>query len=52
LVGDNPFSLADSGGVGALWVRAIPGQFGRVKVKATHSTLGASFVEINVTAAG
>jgi beta-galactosidase len=52
LVGDNPFSLADSGGVGALWVRAIPGQFGRVRVKATHSTLGASFVEINVTAAG
>jgi beta-galactosidase len=52
LVGDNPFSLEDSGGVGALWVRTIPGQIGRIRVKGTHSSLSASLVEINVTAAG
>lgn len=48
LVGDNPFSLADSGGVGAVWVRTLPGRPGRITIKAVHSSLGAKSVEINV----
>ena len=50
LVGDNPFSLAASGGVGAVWVRTLPGQSGRIRIKATHSSLGAQSVEIAVKA--
>jgi len=48
LVGDNPFVLADSGGVGAVWVRTKPGATGRVRVTATHSTLGGKSVEIDI----
>jgi beta-galactosidase len=46
LVGDNPFSLADSGGVGALWVRTLPGGSGCIRVKAIHSSLGPGAIEI------
>jgi beta-galactosidase len=46
LVGDNPFALADSGGVGAVWVRSVPGRPGRISVKAVHSSLGAQVAEI------
>lgn len=46
LVGDNPFSLADSGGVGAVWMKAHPGSSGRITVKAIHSTMGAKSVAI------
>jgi beta-galactosidase len=46
LVGDNPFSLTESGGAGAIWVKACPGSSGRIAVKATHSTLGAKIVVI------
>jgi beta-galactosidase len=48
IVGNNPFSLADSGGVGAIWIRTIPKAHGKVRVVATHSALGAKTVEINV----
>jgi beta-galactosidase len=48
LVGDNPFSLADSGGVGAIWIRTLPRRSGRITVKAFHSFLGARVVEIDV----
>ena len=48
LVGDNPFSLADSGGVGAVWVRSIPGGHGRMRITATHSALGTKSLEIDV----
>ena len=48
VVGDNPFSLADSGGVGGVWVRTLARHPGRVTVKAAHSTLGAKSVAINV----
>jgi beta-galactosidase len=48
LVGDNPFSLTDSGGVGAIWVKSVPNRTGRIIVKATHSVLGAKAVAINV----
>ncbi|HEY3841501.1 MAG TPA: glycoside hydrolase family 2 TIM barrel-domain containing protein [Bryobacteraceae bacterium] len=48
LVGDNPFGLADSGGVGAVWVKSAPKSSGRIVVTATHSTLGKKSVEIRV----
>jgi len=48
LVGDNPFALADSGGVGALWVKTMPQRSGLIKVKGTHSSLGTKSVEIEV----
>ena len=40
IVGDNPFSLVDSGGVGAVWIRTLPRRSGRITVKAVHSFLG------------
>jgi len=48
IVGDNPFSLADSGGVGAIWIRTIPNRGGKIRLSAKHSTLGEKIVEINV----
>lgn len=48
LLGDNPFQLADSGGSGAVWIRTLPGRAGRVRVTATHSTLGSKSLEIRV----
>ena len=50
IVGDNPFQLAPSGGVGAVWIRTAPGGSGRVIVTATHSTLGKRTVGIRVVA--
>jgi beta-galactosidase len=46
LVGDNPFSLTESGGAGAVWVKARPESSGKFTVKATHPTLGAKVVVI------
>ena len=48
IVGDNPFPLADTGGVGAVWIRTVPGGAGRIRVTATHSSLGGKSVEIRV----
>ncbi len=48
IVGDNPFALADSGGVGAIWIKTIPNSSGQIIVKATHSSLGAKSVAIHV----
>lgn len=48
IVGDNPLSLTDTGGAAAVWVRTRKGQAGRVRVHATHSTLGEAHVEIVV----
>lgn len=52
IVGDNPFGLADSGGVGAVWIRTAPGRSGRITVKAAHSSLGTKSVEIKAVAPG
>jgi beta-galactosidase len=51
LVGDNPFSLPDSGGVGAVWIKSAPKGEGDVAVTATHSVLGQKMVVIKVKAA-
>jgi beta-galactosidase len=46
IVGDNPFELADSGGMGAVWIRTLPDRDGSIKVTATHSSLGKKTVRI------
>lgn len=48
IVGDNPFDLKQSGGVGAVWVKSIPGTGGLVTVSASHSSLGRVSAEILV----
>ena len=48
IVGDNPFSLADSGGAGAIWVRTIPSKVGVVRLQARHPSLGMKAVQIKV----
>jgi beta-galactosidase len=50
LVGDNSFSLTESGGAGAIWIKTHPESSGRIVVKATHATLGAKQVTIEVRA--
>jgi beta-galactosidase len=48
IVGDNPFSLADSGGAGAIWIKAAPTGSGQIIVKAAHSSLGEKSIAITV----
>lgn len=48
IVGDNPFQLAESGGVGAVWIRTLAKRSGRIVVTATHSSLGRKSVSITV----
>jgi beta-galactosidase len=50
LVGDNPFDFAGAGGVGAVWVRTLPGSAGRVSVRVTHPTLGPATAVMDVRA--
>jgi beta-galactosidase len=50
IVGDNPFPLADSGGVGAIWIRTVVNSSGQIGVTAKHSFLGSRSVEIDVEA--
>ncbi|HEX4748705.1 MAG TPA: hypothetical protein VH302_04105 [Bryobacteraceae bacterium] len=48
IVGDNPFDLTESGGGGAVWIKAKPGSRGRIRVFAHHVSLGSRSVEINI----
>ena len=48
IVGDNPFSLADSGGGGAVWIKTLAGVLGHIRVTASHSVLGKRSAEIAV----
>ena len=48
LVGDNPFSLTESGGAGAVWVKARPASSGEIILKAIHPVLGTKSVLIKV----
>jgi beta-galactosidase len=45
LIGDNPFDLAASGGVGAVWVRSVENRRGRIVLTASHA-LGKQTVAI------
>jgi hypothetical protein len=40
IAGDNPFHITGSGGMGAVWIRTNPRSAGRIRVTATHFTLG------------
>jgi beta-galactosidase len=48
IVGDNPFFLKDSGGVGSIWVKTLPGSSGEISIEAAHSSLGTKSVVINI----
>jgi beta-galactosidase len=48
LIGDNPFDFTSAGGVGAVWIRSLPGSPGTVTVTASHPTLGSAMVRIRV----
>ena len=50
LVGDSSFSLTESGGAGAVWIKASPTSSGRIALKASHSKLGSKSVVIQVQA--
>jgi beta-galactosidase len=48
LVGDSPLDFGATGGVGAVWVRSLPGSPGDVTVRATHPTLGEATAVVRV----
>ena len=48
LIGDAPFSLTETGGAAALWLRAKPGASGPITVTATDRRLGAQTLTVNV----
>jgi beta-galactosidase len=50
LVGDNPFAFGEYGGLGAVWVRSLPGQPGTITVTATHLELGQAQVQVQTQA--
>ena len=50
LVGDHPFDLAESGGVGAVWIKTLRGRAGWITVEATHSKLGRHSIRIQARA--
>ena len=50
IVGDNPFDLSDSGGVGAVWLKTQPDSSGLLIVEASHSSLGVKSVAVKVMA--
>lgn len=52
IVGDNPFPLEANGGAGAVYIRAVAGRVGTIRVTARHATLGAGSVEIRVRPQG
>lgn len=47
IVGDNPFSLDDTGGVGAVWIKSVPGNRGLITLNASHAALGSNSVSIS-----
>ncbi len=52
IIGDNPFRWDESGGVGAVWIKASPGGVGRIKVTASHIVLGKKSVKIGLRPVG
>lgn len=48
IAGDNPFSLAESGGVGAVWIKSVPDSVGEIRVAAKHPALGVETAVIKV----
>jgi beta-galactosidase len=50
LIGDRTFSLTESGGAGAVWVRSTPNARGVIAISITHPSLGTK--KVHVVAAG
>lgn len=50
IVGDNPFDLDATGGMGAVWIRTLPGKHGVIRVRAEHSYLKTT-PEVSIRAA-
>jgi beta-galactosidase len=48
LIGDNPFDFASAGGVGAVWIRSLPGSPGTVTITASHPSLGGAVARVRV----
>ena len=48
IIGDNPFELADTGGVGAVWIKTVPGRIGPINIEASHASLGKNSIDIQV----
>ncbi len=48
LIGDNPFSFATYGGVGAAFIRSQPGTSGSVSLTASHPTLGSATRQLQI----
>jgi beta-galactosidase len=51
IVGDNPFVWDDSGGAGAVWIKTVANQLGRIHVTATHARLGKQSIRIQAVKA-
>ena len=46
LLGDNPFAFGDYGGLGAVWIRSLPGQTGTITLAASQPELGQAQVQL------
>jgi beta-galactosidase len=46
LIGDNPFAFGAYGGLGAVWIRSLPGQPGIITLSASHPELGLAEVKV------
>ena len=46
LVGDNPFAFGEYGGLGAVWIRSLPGQAGTITLAASQPELGQAQVQV------
>ena len=46
LVGDNPFAFGAYGGLGAVWIRSLPGQTGTITLAASLPELGQAQVQL------
>ncbi|MEZ2346726.1 glycoside hydrolase family 2 TIM barrel-domain containing protein [Terriglobus sp. RCC_193] len=48
LVGDTEFNLADSGAVGAVWLRSVSNQQGKAQVTISHADLGSRTISVSI----
>ena len=46
LIGDNPFAFGAYGGLGAVWIRSLPGQTGTIILAASQPELGQAQVQV------
>jgi beta-galactosidase len=51
LIGDNPFAFGAYGGLGAVWIRSLPGQTGTITLAASQRELGRAQVQLQAVPA-